>query len=324
MIAKTQLSAHSKPGFAGYAYWAAAAIATAVVAMAAVLYFSGWQYADVPETAPSFRAGCIGRFLLAAAALAYAIRWRGLRHSCESVGSGLAAVAVSVLLLSAVLRRFEADGAGLSVNVYSGVFYDPLVGFLALTISAYLIMEWWYRDRSAGIWVMPTAAIAVTVLEFELVRLSTADYLVVLRSYWHSTTVLLSVVGYVLLGIGCALALLGLARHVQKIRLRPGHGALLLLPAAQIEAWMVRANLGGFSLLVAAALLWEGWAAGMPRSEWFVSPIEPWVLATALLYGGHFSLLRLLRPGLAHTAFWVAGIYLSSLVAFVGINVGAA
>lgn len=311
------------PKFAQYVYWVATAVAVGI-GLAVVLYFSGWRYADVPVMAPSFRAGAVGRFLLAAAAVAYAIRWRELRGSCETAGSGMAAVAVVALLLSAVLRRFETDDAGLSVNIYGGTFYDPLVGFLALAVTAYLVMERWYQDRSAGKWVMPIAAVAVTALEFQLVSMMPGDPVVVLRGYWHSTAVLLSVVAYVLLGVGCALALISLGWHAQWRRFWRGRGVLSSIAAPELEAWMVRSNVGGFALLIAAALLWEGWAVAVPRAELFISLVEPWVFATAAVYGGHFFLLRILRPALAQTAFWVAGIYFSSLAAFVGINVGMA
>lgn len=323
MPSGTQNSLHLKPQIAGYVYWLAIAAAV-VVGLAVVLYFSGWRYANVPAATPSFRAGCIGRFLLAAAAVAYAIRWRDLRRSCEAAGSGMAAVAIVALILSVVLRGFETENNLLTVNVYGDLFYRLLVGFLALSITAYLIMEWWYQDRSAGVWVISTAAVAVTSLEFELVRMMPGDSVAVLRAYWHSTTVLLSVVGYLLLAAGCALALISLIRNTNRIPFPISHSALLSYPAEALEAWMVRFNLGGFVLLIASAMLWEGWAAGVPRTEWFVSPIEPWVFATALLYGGHFFLLRMLRPALAQTAFWVASIYLISLVSFVGINAGMA
>ena len=323
MLAGTHNLPHPKPQIARYVYWLAI-VAAAVVGLTVVLYFSGWRYADVPVATPSFWAGCVGRFLLAAAAVAYAIRWRDLRRSCEAAGSGMAAVAIVALILSVVLRGFETENTPLTVNVYGDTFYGLLVGFLVLAISACLIMEWRYQDRSAGVWVILTAAVAVTALEFELVRMMPGSSVAVLRGYWHSTTVLLSVVGYLLLGAGCALALISLIRDANWIPSRISRSALLSYPAEGLEAWMVRFNLSGFALLMAAALLWEGWAVGVPRMEWFVSLIEPWVFATTLLYGGHFFLLRMLRPALAQTAFWVASIYLFSLVAFVGINAGIA
>lgn len=316
-MVNVQAAAHFKTGTVRHAYWAAAVLA-AVVGLSVVLYFSGWRYADMPVAAPSFRAGCVGRFLLAAAALAYVIRWRDLRRTSEAVGSGLAAVAVMALLLSAVLHHFESGHAGLSVNVYGDAFYDVLVGFLALAIITYLAMERWYQDRSVGVWVIPIAAVVVTILEFELVRMMPAGAGAVLRGYWHCTTVLLSVVGYVLLGVGCALGLLSLLRASHGIRLRHP------LTARVVEHWMVCANTSGVVLLLIAAALWEGWAAAVPRLQWFVSPLEPWVFATALLYGGHLVLQRTLRPALVQTAFWAVGLYLSSLVAFIGINVGVA
>ena len=304
-----------------YAYWGAAAVAVGV-ALAVVIYFSGWRYADVPYVAPSFGAGSVGRFLLAAAALAYVTGWRDQHSAWEAAGSGMAAVAVIALLLSAVLRRFETARAGLSVNVYGGAFYDPLVGFLVLAVTAYLVMEWWYRDRSAGKWVIPFAAVAVTVMEFQLVSLMTGDTVAVLRGYWHCTAVLLCVVAYMLLGVGCLLALISLARNLRVNR--PLFHALHSVGTTILGQWMVRSNLLGFGLLIVAALLWEGWAVAVPRGAWFVSAVEPWVFATAFIYGGHFILLRLLRPALAHTAFWVVGIYLTSLSVFLGIHTGMA
>ncbi len=317
------VTAVALPRLANYVYWMAAAAAT-VIGLAVILYFSGLRYADMPVDTPSFRAGGVGRFLLAAAAVAYAVRWRDLRRFCEAAGSGMAAVAVVALLLSAVLRRFESGNTGVSINVYGGSFYDPLIGFLALAVTVYLVMEGWYRDRSAGIWVMPVAALAATALEFQLVYLMPGDPVTVLRGYWHCTAVLLSVVGYVLLGAGCALALVILARQARTNWFWHNRSVLAAISALKLETWMVRSNLGGFALLVVAALLWEGWAVAAPRTEWFVSPVEPWVFATAFLYGGHFLLRHTLRPALAQTAFWVAGIYMSSLTVFVGINIGMA
>ena len=306
-----------------YAY-AIALILAGVVGVSAVIYFSGWRYADMPVAAPSFRAGCVGRFLLAAAAVAYALRWRDLRQASEAAGSGMAAVAAIALVFSAILRRFESGANGLSVNAYGDAFYDPIVGFLVLTITAYLVMEWWYRDRSAGVWVMPVAATVATALEFQLVHMMQGNAVAVLRGYWHSTAVLLSVVGYVLLGFGCLLAMTCLARHDRGSGVRPAARWLRALSSPRLESLMVRSNLGGFALLVIAACVWEAWAGVTLRAQGIGSPIEPWVLATAFAYGGHFFLWRALRPALVHTAFWVASIYLSSLVAFVGINLGVA
>jgi len=239
--------------------------------------------------------------LLVASAALYLLQVMRPAARLASWGSALAMAAAIELLLSVLATSGLGTDSGQALSL-----------IMAVALLSYLLMEGFYRDLRAGVFVLPLIACAALLQTWLGANLLLPAAGELLRLHWSLSSAVAAVIGYALLALGAGRALRNLLdwpTAVQRISLRhPGTAG----------AGMVEVNVAGVLLLAAAAAAWELWAKDLPRQKLFLSPIELWALGVLVAYVGHLLLLQLLQPSLRHTALWAAILFGGSLLMLLG------
>ncbi|MES2297057.1 MAG: cytochrome c biogenesis protein CcsA [Pseudomonadota bacterium] len=295
-------------GLAVATYLEAGTIAATPLALAAA----------VPGAVPSFPAvtlasqlsACAHVLLVAATVLYVAHLWATAR--VFGLWASALAMAGACGLVGALLAHArELLGKMPGVAPMFSSLAEVMSLFCALTVIVYLAMEWAYRTRAAGAFVMPVVA-AASLLQAWLGNNEHAlrGHPELLRSYWLAAHALSSYIAYGAFAAAGALGALFLVRAERAAGLVPAGAAFA--PAA-LERMMQQAVLVGFALFSFAAVSGSV-AAGAQWERWAWSPKESGALLLWINYGAYLYACHARQWRGARAAWWcIAGCALTLL-----------
>jgi len=289
------------------------------------LYFeTDWPVSGTSlEGMVSYQLTCYANLLLAVSTVLYIAH---LWFTSATVGrwaTGVAVMGVIGVLGGVLTRWFEVHRILREAQLTSSSLYEVTMLFSAVTVLIYLAMEWAYRNRSAGAFVMPIVMCAVGFELWLVYSGQASPYVPVpaLKSYWMNAHVLANFVGYGSFAVAAGLGGMYLLRHGAESAGRPDLFPLRVLPGlCQIDRLIFRAIAVGFPVFTLAMVLGATWAHEVWGRYWSWNPKEVWTLIVWIAYAA-FLMLRLSKgwEGV-RMAWWAILGFCLILFSFVGVN----
>ena len=160
-----------------------------------------------------------------------------LAFRIEGVGKAASFITYAGLGLQTValgMRWVESYQKGIGRVPLSNL-YESLVFFTWSTVLIYVIVEWKYKTRAFGAFVMPVAFLALAFINFAGISTEISPLVPALKSNWLFYHVLISFLGYAAFGVAFAVSmvflLIDMEDHGPIRDLGIGLGALAVLAA---------------------------------------------------------------------------------------------
>jgi cytochrome c-type biogenesis protein CcsB len=289
------------------------------------IYFeAGRMISGTPlEGLMSYQLTSYSNLLLTASTVLYIAH---LRFTSTTVGKWATVMAILgvVGVLGGLLTRwFEVHQIPRAAQPAATSLYEVTILFSAVTVMIYLAMEFTYRNRSAGAFVMPIVMCAVG-FEIWLVSNGQASPHVVvpaLKSYWMNAHILANFIGYGSFAVAAGMGGMYLLRHSAESGGRPDVFPLRVLPGlCQIDRLIFRAIAIGFPVFTLAMVLGATWAYEVWGRYWSWEPKETWTLVVWITYAA-FLALRLTKTWAGvRMAWWAILGFGVTLFSFIGVN----
>ncbi len=174
---------------------------------------------------------------------------------------GLWATGLAILGVLGLFTGLLTQKSQTHLGQYLNSLSEVMTLFCAVTVLLYLIMEKMYRTRSAGAFVMPIVAAAITfgAMEGSQNQLQPVAPLAVLISYWMDAHILTGLSAYSTFSLSAAMAVMFLRGQHQQQRTATGkYGFSVRFSMPKIEHAMYQAIGLGFILLSVTILLGLG------------------------------------------------------------------
>jgi len=211
----------------------------------------------------------------------------------EAIGKTASYFAYAGLLLQTValaMRWVESYQMGIGRVPLSNL-YESLVFFTWSTVLIYVIVEWKYKTRAFGAFVMPVAFLALAFINFAGISTDISPLVPALKSNWLFYHVLISFLGYAAFGVAFAVSMVFLLLDMEDrgpIRdLGYGMGVIAVLAplgyamAAAGERMKLAFWLGlGVLILAWFLYLVTSGAKNKPQVYLFWSSVSPWPWAS--------------------------------------------
>ena len=193
------------------------------------------------------------------------------------VGTVVTLVTLLVHTAAIIMRWVESYKIGYGHAPFSNL-YESLV-FFAWTIALiYLVVEFAYKNRSVGAFVMPLAFLAMAYAGIKPSDIQ--PLLPALKSNWLIAHVISAFLGYAAFAVSAGLSVMFL---IPKKGVLKGLGSIL--PASDILDVLVYRNIAfGFILLTAGIVTGAIWANSAWGTYWSWDPKETWSLITWFVY----------------------------------------
>ena len=127
----------------------------------------------------------------------------------EGIGKAATLIAYAGLVLQTIalgMRWAESYQMGIGRVPLSNL-YESLVFFTWSTVLIYLIVEWKYKTRAFGAFVMPVAFLALAFINFAGISTDISPLVPALKSNWLFYHVLISFLGYAAFGVAFAVSM---------------------------------------------------------------------------------------------------------------------
>ncbi|OHB32529.1 MAG: c-type cytochrome biogenesis protein CcsB [Desulfuromonadaceae bacterium GWC2_58_13] len=240
-------------------------------------------------------------------------RSRGISLIATAV-AGIGFVANSAAIL---MRWFEAKGMGYDQAPLSNL-YESVVFFAWSILFIYLLMDFKYKQRAVGAFVMPFAflgmAWAQLGLDAEIQPLVPA-----LQSNWLTYHVITCFLGYAAFAVACGASIMYL---LMAGRPRNGDSARpSLLPSSKVlDDINYKAIMLGFPLLTLGIVTGAAWANYAWGTYWSWDPKETWSLIVWFIYAA-FLHARFTRGWAGKRAAWLSIIgFGATIFCYLGVN----
>ena len=260
-------------------------------------------------------------FLLSIVTFAYLLA--GLAYIClfvfkkdffGPVGTILTAVTLALHTGAIIWRWVESYRLGIGHAPFSNL-YESLIFFAWAIAFLYLIIEWVYKNRFIGAFVIPLAFLSMAYAGLQAKEIQ--PLLPALKSNWliaHVVTCFLAYAGFAV-SAGLALMLLLARSNVLKGKLTDR------LPGEKVLDSLIYQTIAfGFILLTAGIITGSIWAQQAWGSYWSWDPKETWSLITWFIYAAvlHARMVR----GWAGNRMAVLSLigFLSMLFTYMGVN----
>ena len=305
-------------------YWLALLMVMLCVAGVSIYFEAGRMISGTPlEGLMSYQLTSYSNLLLTASTVLYISHLWFTSAAVGKWATGMAILGMVGVLGGLLTRWFEVYQIPRALQLAASSLYEVTILFSAVTVMIYLAMEFTYRNRSAGAFVMPIVMCAVG-FEIWLVSNGQATPHVVvpaLRSYWMNAHILANFIGYGSFAVAAGMGVMYLLRHSAETAGCPVALPLRVLPGlCQIDRLIFRAIAIGFSVFTLAMVLGSTWAHEVWGRYWSWEPKETWALIVWLTYAA-FLALRLTKAWAgARMAWWAILGFGITLFGLVGVN----
>jgi cytochrome c-type biogenesis protein CcsB len=255
--------------------------------------------------------------LFGVASVNYVAALYGKRETIARIGTWICIAAAVVSTAAIGVRWAESYKLGIGRIPVTNL-YESLV-FFAWSINLfYLLVEWKYRNRTLGAFVMP---IAFGTMLFALTNESSIQPLVpALQSYWLHAHVITCFVGYAAFAVSAGVAVMYLMKAKREERKVTG-GVVALFPSTKIlDDLVYKAIIWGFPFLTAGIITGAAWANYAWGTYWSWDPKETWSLIVWLVYAA-FLHARVTRGwhGRRAAILSIVG-FLATIFCYLGVN----
>ena len=255
--------------------------------------------------------------LFGAASVSYVAALYGKKDTLARIGTWICIVAAVASTAALGVRWAESYQMGIGRIPVTNL-YESLVFFAWSVNLFYLLVEWKYRNRTFGAFVMP---IAFLTMVFAFTNESSIQPLVpALQSYWLHAHVITCFVGYAAFAVSAGVAVMYLLKARQE-EARTSVGVVRLFPSSKVlDDLVYKTIIWGFPFLTAGIITGAAWANYAWGTYWSWDPKETWSLIVWLVYAA-FLHARVTRGwhGKRAAILSIAG-FAATIMCYLGVN----
>ena len=259
----------------------------------------------------------ITTLLFGAASALYVIALYGKRDFLARLATWVCVAAAVVSTAALGVRWVESYNMGIGRIPVTNL-YESLVFFAWSVNLFYLFIEWKYKNRIFGAFVLP---IAFATMLFAWNHESSIQPLVpALQSYWLHAHVITCFIGYAAFAVSAGVAVMYLMKAKRESTKAVG-GAVALFPGTQVlDDLVYKTIVWGFPFLTAGIITGAAWANYAWGTYWSWDPKETWSLIVWLVYAA-FLHARVTRGwhGRRAAILSIVG-FLATLFCYLGVN----
>lgn len=189
------------------------------------------------------------------------------------------------------LRWVESHQMGIGYAPLSNM-YESLVFFSWSITIFYLGLEYIYKNRFLGAFVMPFAALAMILAEMK--NPAIAPLVPALQSNWLIAHVVTCFIGYAAFAVACGFGVVYLLKNREKSKNTQGKLLSQLPPLKIVDDIIHKTLIFGFLWLSAGIITGAVWANSAWGTYWSWDPKETWSLITWFIYAAalHFRFTK--------------------------------
>lgn len=255
--------------------------------------------------------------LFGVASVNYVAALYGKKETIARIGTWVCIAAAVVSTAAIGVRWAESYKMGIGRIPVTNL-YESLVFFAWSVNLFYLVVEWKYKSRTFGAFVMP---IAFGTMLFALTNESSIQPLVpALQSYWLHAHVITCFVGYAAFAVSAGVAVMFLMKAKREERKVTG-GVVGRFPSTKVlDDLVYKAIVWGFPFLTAGIITGAAWANYAWGTYWSWDPKETWSLIVWLVYAA-FLHARVTRGwhGRRAAILSIVG-FLATIFCYLGVN----
>ncbi len=233
------------------------------------------------------------------------------------IGTWLCVAAAAVSTAALGVRWVESYRMGIGRIPVTNL-YESLVFFAWSVNLFYLLIEWKYKSRAFGAFVMP---VVFATMLFALANESGIHPPPpALRSYWLHAHVITCFVGYAAFAVSAGVAAMYLLKARQE-KAGTTEGIIARFPSPKaLDDVVYRSIVWGFPFLTAGIITGAAWASYAWGTYWSWDPKETWSLIVWLVYAAflHARITRGWR-GTRTAVLSIAG-FLATIMCYIGVN----
>jgi cytochrome c-type biogenesis protein CcsB len=199
--------------------------------------------------------------------------------------------------------------------------YESVVFFAWTILLIYILIEWTYKHKAVGAFVLPFAFLAMSWAQLTLD--STISPLVpALQSNWLTYHVITCFLGYAAFAVACGVSFMYLIKIRQEERADTKAGGMIsLFPSAKVlDDLNYKAIMIGFPLLTLGIITGAAWANYAWGTYWSWDPKETWSLIVWFIYAA-FLHARITRGWAGRRAAYLSIIgFAATVFCYLGVN----
>ncbi len=201
--------------------------------------------------------------------------------------------------------------------------YESVVFFAWTILLIYILIDFKYRQRSMGAFVIPFAFLGMTWAQWRLDK--TIEPLVpALQSNWLTYHVITCFLGYAAFAVACGVSIMYLikvGKQEKNASGSPAGGLLAIFPHARVlEDINYKAIMIGFPLLSLGIITGAAWANYAWGTYWSWDPKETWSLIVWFIYAA-FLHARFTRGWAGKKAAWLSIFgFAATIFCYLGVN----
>jgi len=200
--------------------------------------------------------------------------------------------------------------------------YESVVFFTWTILLIYIIVDFKYKQRAIGAFVVPFAFLGMTWAQLGLN--DAIDPLVpALQSNWLTYHVITCFLGYAAFAVACGVSIMYLIKVGKEGGSgdAPAGGILSLFPSAKVlDDINYKAIMIGFPLLSLGIITGAAWANYAWGTYWSWDPKETWSLIVWFIYAA-FLHARFTRGWVGKRAAWLSVIgFAATIFCYLGVN----
>jgi cytochrome c-type biogenesis protein CcsB len=255
--------------------------------------------------------------LFGTASVNYVAYLYGKRETLARIGTWICLAAAVVSTAALGVRWAESYQMGIGRIPVTNL-YESLVFFAWSVNLFYLFVEWKYKNRTFGAFVIP---IAFATMLFALTSESGIHPLVpALQSYWLHAHVITCFVGYAAFAVSAGVAVMYLLKAKREEAKVTGGGVGRFPASKVLDDLVYRSIIWGFPFLTAGIITGAAWANYAWGTYWSWDPKETWSLIVWLVYAA-FLHARITRGwhGRRAAILSIAG-FAATIFCYLGVN----
>src|SRR6056297_537688 len=222
------------------------------------------------------------------------------------------------------LRWYESyqilgeDGRAPMTNLYESVVF-----FAWSILLIYLLIDWKYKQRSVGAFVLPLALFSMLWAQMSL-NASIDPLVPALQSNWLTYHVITCFLGYAGFAVACGVSIMYLLKIGKEEKLEGDKqmgGILGMFPPTRVlDDMNYKAIMIGFPLLTLGIVTGAAWANYAWGTYWSWDPKETWSLIVWFIYAA-FLHARFTRGWVGRRAAWLSIFgFAATLFCYLGVN----
>ncbi|MCE5249744.1 c-type cytochrome biogenesis protein CcsB [bacterium] len=229
-----------------------------------------------------------------------------------TVGRGLLILGFTVQVIGLVIRSVNARFMPVT-NMYESLNF-----FSCAIVLAYLIVEYRYKSRAFGVFILPVVFLLMAFSSLPTTPKEIVPLIPALQSQWLVWHVVLSFIGEAAFAAAFGASIM----YVIRSRAKEGSFVARTFPdLAMLDMVSYRAIAVGFPIFTIGALIFGAvWAKYAWGDYWGWDPKETWALITWIVYALYLH-ARILYGWKGKAAAWISIIgFIATLFTLFGVN----